>query len=161
MISHKGDPPTAVTIGAYSSIAKGVQFMVGGNHNLQWASTFPFRIVFDLPGARTDGHPASRGDIIVGNDVWIGRDALIMSGVTIADGAVVAARAVVTRDVEPYHIVGGVPAHTLGVRFASDQISALLSIRWWDWPESEILSIVHLLNGANVDELIQYANRRP
>lgn len=48
--------------------------------------------------------------IIIGNDVWIGAKAIILSGVTIGDGAVIAAGAVVTKDVEPYTIVGGVPA---------------------------------------------------
>ena len=56
--------------------------------------------------------------VTIGNDVWIGYRAIIMDGVTIGDGAVVAAGAVVTKDVEPYSIVGGVPAKMINKRFA-------------------------------------------
>ncbi|MFN8710810.1 MAG: acyltransferase, partial [Planctomyces sp.] len=56
------------------------------------------------------------GDITIGDRVWIGYRALIMPGVNIGEGAVVAAGAVVTRDVEPYTIVAGVPAKKIGDR---------------------------------------------
>lgn len=48
--------------------------------------------------------------IIIGDGCWIGANATIIGGVTIGEGAVVAAGAVVTKDVEPYTMVGGVPA---------------------------------------------------
>ncbi len=51
--------------------------------------------------------------ITIGNDVWIGGNSTILPGVTIGDGAVIAAGAVVTHDVEPYTIVGGVPAKVI------------------------------------------------
>ncbi|MBF0145478.1 MAG: acyltransferase [Magnetococcales bacterium] len=54
--------------------------------------------------------------VTIGNDVWCGAQSVILSGVTIADGTVVAAGAVVTRDTEPYSIVGGVPAKVIGYR---------------------------------------------
>jgi acetyltransferase-like isoleucine patch superfamily enzyme len=56
------------------------------------------------------------GDVIIGNNVWIGYRALIMPGVTLGDGSVVAAGAVVTKDVEPFMIVAGVPARPIGTR---------------------------------------------
>jgi acetyltransferase-like isoleucine patch superfamily enzyme len=56
------------------------------------------------------------GDVVIGDRVWIGYRALIMSGVNIGEGAVVAAGSVVTRDVEPYTIVAGVPARPIGTR---------------------------------------------
>jgi acetyltransferase-like isoleucine patch superfamily enzyme len=55
-------------------------------------------------------------DVVIGRDVWIGAKATITSGVTIGDHAIVAAGAVVTRDVEPWSIVGGVPARVIGRR---------------------------------------------
>jgi acetyltransferase-like isoleucine patch superfamily enzyme len=52
----------------------------------------------------------------VGNHAWIGSRALVLPGVTIGEGAVIAAGAVVTQDVEPYTVVGGVPARPIGAR---------------------------------------------
>ena len=56
------------------------------------------------------------GDVIIGDRVWIGYGALVMPGITIGEGAVVAAGAVVTKDVEPFTIVAGVPAKPIGQR---------------------------------------------
>ncbi len=69
---------------------------------------------------------------IIGNDVWIGSFALIMPGIKIGDGAIIAAGSVVTKDVEPYAIVGGVPAKIIRKRFTDSQIEFLLNFRWWD-----------------------------
>ncbi len=93
-------------IGNYCSIAGGTTFLLGGEHNLDTISTYPFKV-------RCFGEErqaGSKGDIVVKDDVWIGQNAVICSGVTIGQGAVVAAGAVVTKDVEPYAIVGGNPA---------------------------------------------------
>ncbi len=98
-----------LTIGAYTSIAEGVEFVLGGNHRSDWVSTYPFRVRFGLPGAYEDGHPRPESDMRIGSDVWLGRDAMIAPGVEVGDGAVVGARAIVTRDVRPYAIVVGPP----------------------------------------------------
>lgn len=55
-------------------------------------------------------------DVTIGNDVWIGGYVCILPGVTIGDGAIIAAGAVVNKDVEPYAIVGGVPAKVISYR---------------------------------------------
>jgi acetyltransferase-like isoleucine patch superfamily enzyme len=68
----------------------------------------------------------------IGNDVWIGNNATILYGLKIGDGAIIASGAVVTKDVEPYSIVGGVPAKVIRYRFTEEQISFLLELRWWD-----------------------------
>lgn len=146
-----------VRIGAFCAMAQGVTFLVGGDHRLDWVSTFPFRVVWGLPGAGHDGHPASKGDIVVGNDVWLGRNATILSGVRIGDGAAVAAEAVVTKDVRPYAVVAGNPAREVRRRFADDEVDRLLALRWWEWPEEQIRAAVPLLNGGSVDELFEYA----
>lgn len=70
--------------------------------------------------------------VVIGNDVWIGQGVSIRSGITVGDGAVIGAGAVVTKDVEPYAIVGGVPAKVIRYRFPKEQIEALLQIKWWD-----------------------------
>lgn len=68
----------------------------------------------------------------IGNDVWIGARAIIRTGITIGDGAIIAAGAVVVQNVEPYSIVGGVPAAPIRYRFSSDEIAAIRETRWWD-----------------------------
>jgi len=50
------------------------------------------------------------------DDVWIGAKAIVLPGTRLGRGCVVAAGAVVTKDVEPYSIVGGVPARRIGTR---------------------------------------------
>lgn len=52
----------------------------------------------------------SKGDTVIGNDVWIGNGATIMQGVKVGDGAIIGTNSLVTKDVEPYIIVGGNPA---------------------------------------------------
>ena len=71
--------------------------------------------------------------VTIGNDVWVGHNAVIMSGVTIGNGAVIGAGAVVTKDVEPYSIVAGVPAKKIKMRFSDELIAKIEQSRWWDW----------------------------
>lgn len=60
--------------------------------------------------------PGHRGPIKIENRVWVGPNVTILHSVVIGEGAVVAAGAVVTKDVEPYSLVGGVPAKKIGER---------------------------------------------
>lgn len=71
-------------------------------------------------------------------DVWVGSGAVILKGRRVGVGAVVAAGAVVTRDVEPYQVVGGVPARILRPRFPEEAIRRLLDSHWWERDESAI-----------------------
>ncbi len=151
---HEGDT-AKVRIGKYCSIASGAGFMPGGNHRTEWVSTYPFRVRYALEGALGDGHPATKGDIVVGNDVWIGNDALILSGVTVGDGAVVATKTVVTKDVPPYAIVAGNPGRVIAHRFTESQRARLLDLRWWDWPEEIVLERVSALNGGDVESFLE------
>jgi hypothetical protein len=96
-----GEPATLI-IGKYCSLSIEIVIQLGGNHRPDFVTTYPFSAIADWPeAADIEGHPASKGDVRIGNDVWIGMGALILSGVTIGDGAVIAARAVVSRDVPP------------------------------------------------------------
>ena len=83
--------------------------------------------------------------VVIGNDVWIGANVSILPGVYIGDGAVIAAGAVVTKDVEPYAIVGGVPAKVIRYRFSPKEIYILLKIKWWDWSVEEVERNIELL----------------
>jgi acetyltransferase-like isoleucine patch superfamily enzyme len=152
-----GDP-SRVFVGSFCSLAEGTEFIPGGLHRVDWISTFPLRWIFRLPGALEDGHPATKGDITVGNDVWLGIGVTVLSGVTIGDGAVVGSRAVVASDVRPYAVVVGNPAREIARRFDDEQVDALLRIRWWDWPLEVILNNVSIICSSDVDALIAVAD---
>jgi len=112
---------TKLYIGSYCSIAPNVRFLLGGEHQLYSISTYPFKVL-TFGESREAG---SKGDIVVKDDVWIGDGAIICSGVNIGQGAVIAAGAVVTKDVEPYAIVGGNPAKLIKCRFCKELIDEL------------------------------------
>ena len=140
-------------IGKFCSIAEGVTILLGGEHRTDWVTTYPFNVIFE-EGKSFDGHPRTKGDVSIGNDVWIGSEAFILSGVTIGDGAVIAARSVVTRDVPPYSIVAGNPARQVRLRFSETVIDALQRIRWWDWPISEITTALPLLLSSDIEAFV-------
>ncbi|MBE8727051.1 antibiotic acetyltransferase [Flavobacterium sp. KB82] len=98
-----------VSIGRYTMLAQNVQ-IIGADHN------------YDIPALPTtfSGRPTLKKTII-GRDVWIGANSIIMAGVKICDGSIIAAGSVVTKDVEPFVIVAGVPAKFLRKRFDSDE----------------------------------------
>jgi len=156
------DEGTRLKIGKFCSIAGEVIVFLGGNHRTDWVTTYPFSdFVDEWPEAKhMVGHPASKGDVVIGNDVWIGVGAVIMSGVTIGDGAAIAARAVVTRDVEPYCIVGGNPSRLIRKRFDDETIRALLEIRWWDWPVDRIKENMAILMSNNVSGILSNLAKR-
>lgn len=112
-------------IGNYCSIASDVQFVINDEHPLDHVCTFPFKHWYDAD------HPieaTSKGGITLEDDVWIGQRATILDGVRIGQGAAVAAGALVTKDVEPYAIVGGVPSRIIRKRFDDETIEALLQM---------------------------------
>ena len=145
-----------LVIGRYGSIADGVEILLGGNHRLDWTTSYPFpampRIWPDAAGLT--GHDTTRGDVVIGHDVWLGSQCMILSGVTIGHGAAVAARAVVTRDVPPYAIVAGNPARVVRLRFDEATIAALLATRWWNLPKPQIDALLPLLLSDRIDDFI-------
>jgi acetyltransferase-like isoleucine patch superfamily enzyme len=159
VIAYEGDDGM-VRVGSFCSIADGVTFLVGGGHRLDWISTFPFRAAWELEGAYRDGHPAGKGDIVVGNDVWLARDAMVLSGVRIGNGAAVAANAVVTKDVRAYAIVAGNPAREIRRRFSDADVERLEALAWWDWPLEDIEAAMPLLNGGSLAQLQAFAGAR-
>ena len=120
---------------------------MGGEHRVDWLTTYPFNVLWP-EGVQITGHPATKGDITIGNDVWLGRESIILSGVKIGDGAVIGARAVVSKDVAPYSIVVGNPARTVKSRFSEYAVDELMKIKWWEWPDEKIgLYLPKLLSG--------------
>ena len=147
-------------IGKFCSIACGAKFLfTSANHTLKSLSTYPFPIFFEewgLDGKDICDAWDNKGDIVIGNDVWIGFEAVILSGVTIGDGAVIGSRAVVTKDVEPYTIVGGVPAKAIRKRFDEQTIEKLEKIGWWNWNEEQIRQNIGAIQAGDVDALSKF-----
>ena len=155
--TYKGSE-SSIIIGKYCSLASDITIITGGIHPVDWVSTFPFRAKFDLEGKFEDGMPYTKGDIIIGNDVWIGTRVTILSGVTIGHGAVIAAGAMISKDVEPYAVVGGVPGKIIRFRFNEKQINLLLEIKWWDWTHERVIKNISLLSSNNISDFIKSSN---
>lgn len=125
-------------IGKFCQIATNARFIMNGaNHATNGFSSFPFR-AFGSQWQAVPLTPNYKGDTIIGNDVWIGYDAIIMPGVKVRDGAIIASRAVVSKDVEPYSIVGGNPAQLIRKRFDDETIYKLINLAWWNWSFEKI-----------------------
>ncbi len=121
-----------LTIGKFCSFADDVVILLGGEHDYENVSTYPFgQLLWRFSKTRT---VHTKGDVTIGNDVWVGRGAIIRSGVTIGDGAVIGAGSVVVADIPDYAIAGGNPAKVIKYRFNPDVIEKLLLLKWWDWP---------------------------
>ena len=139
-------------IGRYCSIGPEVLAGLGLHPSKTFVSTHP---AFFSP---KNASPVSYVDdqkfvehkrIKIGNDVWIGARVYLIDGINIGDGAILAAGAVVTGDVEPFSIVGGVPAKEIRKRFSEEQIKFLLDLRWWDMGEEWIEAKAHLFDDIN------------
>ncbi|MCD8186253.1 MAG: CatB-related O-acetyltransferase, partial [Rikenellaceae bacterium] len=130
-------------IGRWCSIGEGVRIGLGNHPVRRFVSTSGL-LLTDTTG--TLGFTLHRGpdrctlyqkvgahfNVLIGHDVWIGCGVTIMDDLVIGHGAVIGAGAVVTRNVDPYTIVAGVPARPIRKRFNESQIRFLLNLRWWD-----------------------------
>ena len=141
-------------VGNYTSFGPQVTIALGGEHNVEWVTTYPLTEGFGLPPMK--GHPHSRGDIEIGSDVWIGMQSLILSGAKVGHGCVVGARSMLTHRTEapPFSILVGSPARVVRMRFDRPTREALLRIAWWDWPTERIKNAIPLLQSPNVQEFI-------
>ena len=138
-------------IGSFTSI--GPQVLIGlGEHPADgFVSTHPMfysdrgqsnPVIVDKP--LFDEMPITE----IGNDVWIGARAVLRTGVKIGDGAIIAAGAVVVKDVEPFSIVGGVPAKHIRHRFSPEEIERIRESNWWnkdlEWLKQHRDSMTHI-----------------
>jgi len=150
-VLHWGEPAT-LKVGAYCSIADGVKIYLGGNHRVDWMTTYPFP-AFRESAKHISGHPATKGDVIIGHDVWIGDDAKILSGISIGNGAVIGSSAVVTNNVAPYSIVAGNPAKHIKMRFTDEEVIVLQALCWWNWKDAKLDAAMPSLLQGNVSRL--------
>lgn len=146
---------TILSIGKFCSISSGVSIFLGGNHRGDWNTTYPFS-EFIPAFAGIQGHPFSKGNVEIGNDVWIAADVKILSGVTIGDGCVIGTGAVVTKDIPPYMVAGGVPARVIKPRFDEITRQRLQKMEWWNWPYEMLFDAIPLLQSANYEALWEY-----
>ena len=99
-------------IGSYSTwqSIKGCKIKIGNkckiSHNVR---AYTQSAIADSDFSK-DEIPQKKGNIIIENYVWIGANVFINPGITIGENAIIGANSVVTKDVEPFSIVGGVPA---------------------------------------------------
>ena len=98
-------------VGAAAGVTIGDDVLVG-----QFVGIYAENHLFESTTELIREQGVSRAGITIGNDCWIGAGASILDGVNIGKGCVVGAGSVVTRDVEPYSLVAGIPAVTIKSR---------------------------------------------
>ncbi len=117
-------------IGRFCSIGRDVTLgETPRNHPVDWVST-SLSVSHQYKPAL---HLAS-----IGHDVWIGHGAVVMAGIKVGHGAIIARNAVVTKNVEPYQIVGGNPAKPIRYRFDEATREALLQSQWWLYDQAQL-----------------------
>ena len=136
-------------VGDYVCIGAQAVILMGRNHThrMDWFSLYPFM-------DKLEEAYIGKGDTHIHDGVWIGMRAMIMPGVTIGEGAIVAANSVVSKNVEPYSIVGGIPARHLKYRFEPKVIEQLLSLKIYQWSEKKFETLRPLLCQSSIDKLL-------
>lgn len=161
------DSELDATIGRYCCISNRVYTVSGTHPTKDFVSIHPsfystkkqsgFSYVTKDTFEETRQNPIDcRTSVYIGNDVWIGCNVTILGGIKIGDGAIIAAGAVVTSDVEPYSIVGGVPAKPIKKRFTDEQIEFLIDYKWWDKSPTWLAENYSLLQ--NIENLMRDKN---
>ena len=143
-------------IGKFCSISWNVS-IGGANHDYKKITSHAFLYAPQF-GMLNDGkarYDRFSNPCIVGNDVWIGCNAVIMRDVTIGDGAVIAAGAVVTKNVEPYTVVAGVPAREIKKRCSKELAARLCKSEWWNLSPQIIQENVDLFNAEICEETVK------
>lgn len=143
-------------VGNFCSISAGCK-LLNRSHNIKAVTTFPFLSPtfakyfpnIDRPG----NHPERWGMTTVKNDVFLGRNTYIKGGITIGNGVVTAFGSVVIKDIPDYAIVGGNPAQIIRYRFSEQDISFLLGLAWWNWPDNKINNVLEYLVSEDIVSL--------
>lgn len=140
-------------IGKFCSIAANVKIGLG-KHPVDFISTSPvfYSLNKQCGKSFTDRSLFKEGeDTYIGNDVWIGTNVIILDGIKIGDGSIIGAGSVVTKDVEPYTIVAGIPAKLIKKRFSEEVVGKLQSLKWWNWEEEKLIRNLALFQHHEFD----------
>lgn len=137
-----GNPNEGLRIGNYVSIASNVTFILGGNHQQDCFTTYPLKSIFVSNSPVFDA--ITNGPIVVEDEVWIGSNVSVLSGVTIGKGAIIAAGSIVTKNVDAYSIVGGIPAKFIKYRIDKELISLRNQLNLIDIPREKIVENIDL-----------------
>ncbi len=128
------------SIGNYCAFGENIR-LITSNHN-------PSMLILQYRLNRRLGLESQTGkrkDIVVGHNVWIGDSVILLPGVKIGNGAIISAGAVVTKNVDPYSVVAGVPARFVKFRLQSSAITRLENTKWWTLNTSEIKNNAELI----------------
>lgn len=160
-----GSSIVATRIGRFGAIAPHAS-VGSAEHPTDWLSVHPFQYKGTANFRGSDWYENIVGDesflgnkraTVIGNDVWLGERVFIKRGVVIGDGAIVAAGSVVTKNVEPYAIVGGIPAKLIRYRFPEELVERLLRISWWNYDLSPIRKNLDFKNPAKAADQLEEA----
>jgi len=150
--------PRGTQVGNYSSVSSFMR-IYRRNHPFDRISTHPMFFNKGVGLLNEDSIAGIESNpLLIGHDVWIGHETVITPKCrVIGDGCVIGAGAIVTRDVEPFTIVGGNPAKLIRRRFSEDVEKALRESEWWLQPISRLQAhLSHFVQTAsfeNVDGL--------
>ncbi len=148
----------ATTVGKFVNIASHVR--INATNHPTWRATqhhFTYRAGDYFAGESNEAEFFNwRRDhrVVIGHDVWIGHGATILPGVRVGNGAVIGAGAVVSKNVEPYTIVGGVPTKDIRRRFSTETANAMETIAWWDWSHERLHEALADFRALTADQFV-------
>ena len=141
-----------IQIGKYCQFGSNVAIHTT-NHPIYYLSTYINKNLFkgELASLKTNQKT------IIGNDVWVGQNVIILGGISIGNGAILAAGAIVTKDVAPFSVVVGNPAHEIKKRFSDKICCEIQQLAWWNLSESELEKIkpLFLKNLSNANSIFE------
>ncbi len=139
-----------ISIGRYCQFGASVS-VHSRTHSMNSMTTYNNPILFDGELKKL----STSKKVSIGHDVWVGHGAIILSGVSIGNGVVIGAGSVVTKSVEDFSVVAGVPAKEIKKRFTKDTREAILELKWWEKTPEELKKIKDLFfKDLSKEELI-------
>lgn len=147
------------TVGRFSNIAAQTRigptdhpFTHAAQHHFLYRSSYYWDDISD-DAAFFAARAARR--TVLGADCWIGHGVIIKPEVTFGIGAIAASGAVVTKNVDPFMIVAGVPAVPVRARFSPSVIDRLLALAWWDWSHDRLRGALEDFRRLKAEEFLE------